>query len=319
MIGRIMQSGILNIDKPKGLTSHDVVDLIRRATRQRQVGHAGTLDPIATGVLPLCLGNATKLSEFLTAEEKEYRLVCRFGLETDTQDITGEVLKQVEGADPGLEQIEQALENFRGEIQQIPPMVSAKRHQGKRLYDLARQGIEVEREPIQVRIHEIEILGYNAPDLEIRVLCSKGTYVRTLCHDIGRMLGCGAVMAGLVRTKCGDMKVEESVDVACLKDPASVQQHLLSPDVVLVKFPAVVIQDMEIRSWMTGRSIRSGAILSATSEYPRDAMLRIKSRDGRLVGLGKSLFDSSQIARLGGDLEVLKPVRVFPQPFAAKP
>ena len=317
-IGKML-SGILNVDKPKGLTSHDVVDLVRKAARQRQVGHAGTLDPIATGVLPLCLGNATKLSEFLTAEEKEYRLVCRFGIETDTQDITGETTTTKSALDLTLGQIEDLLPRFRGEIQQIPPMVSAKRHQGKRLYDLARQGVEVERDPVDVTIFELEILGYTAPDLEIRVLCSKGTYVRTLCHDIGKELGYGAVMASLVRTRCGPLSVADSVDAALLKDPESVREHLLSPDTVLTKFPAVTIQDHEVKSWMTGRSIRSGAILSTSADYSRDTLLRIKSRDGRLVGLGRSLFDSAQVARLGGDLEVLKPVRVFPQPFASKP
>ncbi len=315
----MMLSGILNVDKPKGLTSHDVVDLVRKAARQRQVGHAGTLDPIATGVLPLCLGNATKLSEFLTAEEKEYRLVCRFGIETDTQDITGETIALKPVEDLSLAQIEAVLPRFRGEIQQIPPMVSAKRHQGKRLYDLARQGVEVEREPVNVTVLDLEVIGYSAPDLEIRVLCSKGTYVRTLCHDIGREVGCGGVMASLVRTRCGPLSAADSVDAALLRDPESIQQHLLSPDAVLTKFPAVTIQDNEVKSWMTGRSIRSGAILSTSADYDRDALLRIKSRDGRLVGLGKSMFDSAQVARLGGDLEVLKPVRVFPQPFASKP
>lgn len=314
-----MLSGILNVDKPKGLTSHDVVDLIRKASRQRQVGHAGTLDPIATGVLPLCLGNATKLSEFLTAEEKEYQLVCRFGLETDTQDITGETIVTKSADHLSLEQIQEILPRFQGEIQQVPPMVSAKRHQGKRLYDLARQGVEVEREPVQVKIFEMEVLGYNVPDLEIRVLCSKGTYVRTLCHDLGQAMGCGAVMASLVRTRCGPLSVTEAVDSALLKDPESVREHLISPDTVLTKFPAVTILDNEVKLWMTGRSIRSGAILSTSASYDRDALLRIKSRDGRLVGLGKSMFDSTQVARLGGDLEVLKPVRVFPQPFASKP
>jgi tRNA pseudouridine55 synthase len=312
-------SGILNVDKPKGLTSHDVVDLVRRAARQREVGHAGTLDPIATGVLPLCLGNATKLSEYLTAEEKEYRLDCRLGLTSSTQDITGEVLEAAPVPELKEDQIAVVLDQFRGEITQVPPMVSAKRHQGKRLYDLARQGVIVEREPIQVRIFELEFLSYIAPEISLRVLCSKGTYVRTLCHDIGQVLGCGGVMSRLVRSRCGALRVEDAVDVALLKDPESVTQYLMSPDNALIRMPAVVIQDLEVNQWMTGRSIRSGAILSATSEYPREALLRIKTRDGRLVGIGQSLFDSSQIARLGGDLEVLKPVRVFPKPFPAKP
>jgi tRNA pseudouridine55 synthase len=314
-----MLSGILNVDKPKGLTSHDVVDLVRKAARQRKVGHSGTLDPIATGVLPLCLGNATKLSEFLTAEEKEYDLVCRLGIETDTQDITGETLAEKPACAITLAQVEDILMAFRGRIQQTPPMVSAKRHQGKRLYDLARQGIEIDRDPIDVAIEELEVLGYDPPDLRLRVRCSKGTYVRTLCHDVGQQLGCGAAMAGLIRTRCGTLSIEGSVDVALLKDPDSVREYLLSPDEALVKFPAVTIRDSEVGSWMTGRAIRGGAILAASGEYGRDDLLRVKSRDGRLVGLAKSLFNSIQVGKLGGDLEVLKPVRVFQQPFAPKP
>ena len=310
-----MLTGVLNVDKPTGLTSHDVVDLVRRAARQRKVGHAGTLDPIATGVLPLCLGNATRLSEYLIAEEKEYRLVCRLGVETDTQDITGEIVQERDPQGIDLESVEETLQRFRGSIQQVPPMVSAKRHKGKRLYDLARQGIEVEREPIEVTIHELELLEYKNPDIALRVFCSKGTYIRTLCHDIGRELDCGAVMASLVRTRCGALKVEDSIDSAELKDPESVRKHLISADEALAKFPGITITDGEVSSWMTGRAIRGGSILSQTGEFEKDSVLRIKARDGRLIGLGKSLFNSGQLVRLGGDLEVLKPVRVFPKPF----
>jgi tRNA pseudouridine55 synthase len=310
-----MLSGILNVDKPKGLTSHDVVDLVRMAARQRKVGHSGTLDPIATGVLPMCLGNATKLSEFLIAEEKEYRMVCRLGIETDTQDITGETVSESPWQEISLDQIEDSLPLFRGNIQQIPPMVSAKRHQGKRLYDLARQGIEVAREPIDVVIEELELLRFEPPDIHIRVRCSKGTYVRTLCHDLGRRLGCGAAMAALVRTRCGSLLVEDSVDAAELKDPDSVRKHLISADDALLKYPAVTIRDVEVGLWMTGRSIRGGAILATTGDYEKDTVIRVKSRDGRLVGLAKAMFTSMQIGRLGGDLEVLRPVRVFQQPF----
>jgi len=311
-----MLSGILNVDKPKGLTSHDVVDLVRRAARQKKVGHAGTLDPIATGVLPLCLGNATKLSEYLTAEEKEYRLVCRLGIVTDTQDITGEVQEEHDASGVTQAHVEKVLEDFRGTIQQIPPMVSAKRHKGKRLYDLARQGIEVEREPVEVRVNELELLSFSNPDIQLRAVCSKGTYVRTLCHDIGRSLGCGGAMAELVRTRCGTLEVEDSIDPALLKDPDSVKGRLLSPDTALGKFPAITIDDREIRAWMTGRGVRGGSILSKSCDFEKDSVLRIKSRDGKLVGLGLSMFSSGQMGKLGGDLEVLKPVRVFPKPFA---
>lgn len=311
-----MLSGMLNVDKPKGLTSHDVVDLVRRASRLRKVGHAGTLDPIATGVLPICLGNATRLSEFLTSEEKEYEMVCRFGIETDTHDITGEVIAEKPTDGLTLEQIEEVLVKFRGDILQTPPMVSAKRHQGKRLYDLARQGIVVERDPVAIHIEALEVLGFESPDLRLRVHCSKGTYVRTLCQDIGADLGCGATMASLIRTRCGSLSVETAVDVAELKDPETVQKYLMSPEEALLRFPAIIVRDTEVNSWMTGRAIRSGAILSTSSDYDKEALLRIKARDGRLVGIARSLFTSHQVGRLGGDLEVLKPVKVFHQPFA---
>jgi len=312
-----MLTGILNVDKPKGLTSHDVVDLIRRAARQRKVGHTGTLDPIATGVLPLCLGNATKLSEFLTAEEKEYRLVCRLGIETDTQDITGEIQGERDTEGVTFERVEECLSRFRGAIQQVPPMVSAKRHKGKRLYDLARQGIQVERDAVEVVVRDLELLDYRNPELDLRVRCSKGTYIRTLCHDIGRDLGCGGVMAALVRTRCGALRVEDSVDTASLKNPETVRECLISPDVALAKFPEITISDREVSSWLTGRPIRGGNILSGSGDFERESVLRVKTRDGRLVGLGKSLFSSNQIERLGGDLEVLKPIRVFPEPFVS--
>lgn len=310
-----MLSGILNVDKPSGLTSHDVVDLVRRAGRIRKVGHAGTLDPMATGVLPLCLGAATKLSEFLTSEEKEYALVCTLGVVTDSQDVTGEILSEQSAEGIDLAAVNQVLERFRGPIEQIPPMLSAKRHEGKRLYDLARQGIEVEREPVQVEIFKLDLIRFENPEIELAVSCSKGTYMRTLCHDIGEALGCGGVLSKLVRTRCGSLKVEDSIDTALLKDPASIAERLVSPDLALEKYPAIVIQDSEIGAWMTGRAIRGGAILSRNKDFEKEALLRIKSRDGRLLGLAKSMFNSNQIDRLGGDLEVVRPVRVFPKPF----
>ncbi len=310
-----MLSGILNIDKPTGLTSHDVVDLIRRAARIRKVGHAGTLDPLATGVLPICLGNATKLSEFLMAEEKEYSLVCTLGIVTDSQDITGQILEENPTDSATLERVTEILEGFRGPIEQIPPMLSAKRHQGKRLYDLARQGIEVERDPVKVEVYRLDLVRFENPEIELAVSCSKGTYMRTLCHDIGTVLGCGGTLSKLIRTRCGALRVEDSVDTALLKDPDSIQAHLLSPDIALEKFAAVTIQDSEIGSWMTGRAIRGGAILSRSKDFEKESLLRIKARDGRFVGLAQSMFTSDQVDRLGGDLEVLKPVRVFPKPF----
>jgi tRNA pseudouridine55 synthase len=205
--------GILVVNKPRGITSHDVVNFIRRKFNIKRVGHAGTLDPMATGVLVMLLGKATKLSNTFTNQDKEYVAKVYFGKSTDTQDAYGKVIeeKAIDGLDP--EDIKKALDNFRGDIEQIPPMVSAIKHKGKKLYQLARSGKTVEREPRKIRISGIEILEFKFPELTFRVKCSKGTYVRTLCEDIGRFLGVPSHMSGLVRTKSGDFLLEDSKEM----------------------------------------------------------------------------------------------------------
>jgi len=202
--------GILVVNKPSGITSHDVVDFIRRKFNIKRVGHAGTLDPLATGVLVMLLGKATKLSNTFLNDDKEYIAKLYFGKSTDTQDSQGKVLevKFIEPID--IEDIKKALENFKGEIEQIPPMVSAIKYKGKKLYELARSGKTVVREPRKIKISEIEILDFKFPELTFKVKCSKGTYVRTLCEDIGRSLGVPSHMSGLVRSASGDFLLENS-------------------------------------------------------------------------------------------------------------
>lgn len=202
--------GILVINKPSGITSHDVVNFIRRKFNIKRVGHAGTLDPLATGVLVMLLGKATKLSNTFLNDDKEYIAKLYFGKSTDTQDSRGKVVeeKTIESLD--IEVIKKALENFKGEIEQIPPMVSAIKHKGKKLYELARFGKTVAREPRKIRISEIEILDFKFPEVIFKVKCSKGTYVRTLCEDIGRSLGVPSHMSGLVRSASGDFLLENS-------------------------------------------------------------------------------------------------------------
>ena len=197
-----MINGIINIYKVKGFTSHDVVAKLRGIMKQKKIGHTGTLDPDATGVLPVCLGNATKLCDMLTDKEKEYIAKVQLGVITDTQDMTGTVLDTKE-VTVSEEEVNAALASFVGLYEQVPPMYSALKVNGKKLYELAREGKEIERKARPVTIYEIEVLEMNLPTLSIRVKCSKGTYIRTLCHDLGEKLGCGAAMAALERTQSG--------------------------------------------------------------------------------------------------------------------
>jgi len=202
-------NGLLLVDKPCGITSFDVVRKVRRWCGLRQVGHCGTLDPSATGVLPVAIGSATRLVEYLMAGDKEYVAILRLGTVTDTQDGDGQILETRPWNNIDRSTLEAAVAGFVGPIQQIPPMHSALKRDGVPLYRLARQGIQVEREPREVRIDSIEMLDVAMPDVTLRITCGKGTYIRTLCHDLGQALGCGAHMAVLRRTRCGVFRVEQ--------------------------------------------------------------------------------------------------------------
>lgn len=209
-----MFNGLLNVYKEAGFTSNDVVAKLRGILRQKKIGHTGTLDPAAVGVLPVLLGSATRLSEYLTNHDKTYRAVVRLGVETDTEDMTGTILKKTDAsAMSGLteEAVKKAALSFQGGYDQIPPMYSAKQVNGKRLYDLAREGKVIERSPVHVEIPKISVEDVSFPHMTIRVECSKGTYIRTLCSDIGRKLGCGGAMESLVRLRVGDFHIEDSL------------------------------------------------------------------------------------------------------------
>ena len=212
-----MINGVINIYKIKGFTSHDVVAKLRGMLRQKKIGHTGTLDPDATGVLPVCLGSATKLCDMLTDKEKEYIAKVQLGVTTDTQDMTGTVLRE-STVEVTEEDVKNVLQSFIGAYDQIPPMYSALKVNGKKLYELAREGKEIERKARPVIIHYIEILDMQLPQLTIKVGCSKGTYIRTLCHDVGEKLGCGAAMAALERTKSGQFSLDRAITLAELEE-----------------------------------------------------------------------------------------------------
>jgi tRNA pseudouridine55 synthase len=209
--------GIFNIDKSPGMTSHDVVARVRRISGQRKTGHAGTLDPLATGVLPVVLGKATRLVEYLADADKAYRAAVTLGATSDTYDREGNITPTPDALMPSREQVEKALEGFRGEIEQLPPMHSAIKVGGKKLYELARAGIEVERQPRHVTIKKLELEAFNPPTLQIFVECSKGTYIRSLAHDLGTVLGTGAYLQDLTRTRHGPFSIEGAITLEGLQ------------------------------------------------------------------------------------------------------
>lgn len=235
-------TGILLIDKPSGWTSSDVVAKLRGVLRERRIGHSGTLDPMATGLLVVFVGRATRAVEFAESQEKRYRAGLRLGLETDTQDITGHPIGG-EKRDVSVEELENVLASFRGEIEQIPPMYSAIKVKGQKLYEIARRGGEVERQPRRITIHELALLGRDGEDFLLDVRCSKGTYVRTLCHDIGRALGCGGCMSSLRRTRAGAFRLEDAHtldDVQKAADAGQVESLLLPVDTLFDEEKATI-------------------------------------------------------------------------------
>lgn len=236
--------GILNIYKEKGFTSHDVVAVIRKTIGQKKVGHTGTLDPEAEGVLPICVGRATKLADYIMAEKKTYYAELTLGVTTTTQDHTGEILETREVLF-GKKEIEEAVLSFRGEYEQIPPMYSAIKVQGKKLYELARQGQEIERKARKIQIFDIQIAKWNPPNkIEITVVCSKGTYIRTLCADIGEKLGCGAHMSSLLRTATGFFYLENSIRLSELKqlvEKGNIEQVLIPMEEALKEYKKIVV------------------------------------------------------------------------------
>jgi tRNA pseudouridine55 synthase len=203
--------GILNINKPAGMTSHDVVIEVRKRFKMRKVGHTGTLDPDATGVLVVCLGKATKMVRFLLNDEKEYESVLILGISTHTQDSSGTIIKKVDNFSITEEEIKEVSKRFEGEQEQIPPMVSAVHHHGRRLYELARQGKVVERKPRKINIFSFKIIEIKIPEVRFNIVCSKGTYIRTICSDLGDALGCGAHQAKLVRIRAGQFHIKDSL------------------------------------------------------------------------------------------------------------
>ncbi|MGC8837126.1 MAG: tRNA pseudouridine(55) synthase TruB [Anaerolineae bacterium] len=276
-------SGFLNVHKPAGPTSHDVVDRIRRHTGVRRVGHGGTLDPFATGVLVVCLGKATRLAEFLIGSPKEYRAVVELGRSTDTYDRTGQVTAERDPSGVTREQVEAALARFRGRVLQTPPPFSALKKEGVPLYRLARAGRPVQPAPREVEIARVDLVAWDPPHLTLEVACSAGTYIRSLAHDLGQALGCGAHLVDLVRLRSGRFRLEEAVPLEAIlaAGPEEWQRWLLPLEVAVEHLPRVDLEAREVRRLSQGQPV---AVKGAFSAPPGD-LARGHGPEGRLVAL----------------------------------
>ena len=279
--------GILNIDKPAGKTSYGVVAMVKRLSGERRVGHAGTLDPAATGVLPVCLGQGTRIVEFLVATTKTYHAGIELGVSTDTYDASGQVTQRGDPSSIDLDKLQSAIVSFRGTIRQTPPMYSAIKHRGQPLYKLARAGISVERKSRAVKIHRLELIAWQPPLATIEIECSKGTYIRSLAHDLGQSLGCGAHLQSLVRTRCGIFDIKDAVSISRLEEAfrQGYWENFLYPiDVVLRDYDAIVVDDAAEAAMKNGNSITvadsSGANANTDKTY-----CRAYSQDGRFLGI----------------------------------
>jgi tRNA pseudouridine55 synthase len=292
--------GILNINKPSGITSYDVVACIKRLFHQKRVGHAGTLDPLASGVLPVCLGRATRVIEYISGAVKGYRAVLELGIETDTYDFDGKVLSRHEISGITREQVTLTLESFRGTIEQTPPMFSALKHQGQPLYKLAREGIEVERKSRTIQIFKLDLVNWQPPLATIDVECGKGTYIRSLAHDLGKKLGCGAALKELTRTRYGAFRVEDSVKLDALERACSdngISSFIMPIDTMLTEIPELRVSEEEGIDVINGRPI---AVNTSQMNAPR---CRAYSHGGAFLA----------ILKLSDDGKHWQPEKVFGQ------
>lgn len=272
--------GILLVDKPAGPTSHDIVARVRRLSGVRRVGHTGTLDPLATGLLAICVGRATRLAEYLSGQSKSYEASVRLGQETTTYDAEGEIVaeRQVSVSE---EELAAALDAFRGVITQLPPLYSAVKVDGKPLYRLAREGVEVERPARTVTIFELDLIGWLPPLLELRIVCSSGTYVRSLAHDLGRVLECGGHVQALRRTAVGSFEVEEAVSLETLSQE-DLQDHLLPAEAAVRHLPRLSLSVEDALDLYHGREIARQA------DQPEASLVCAYDSEGQFVGLVKS-------------------------------
>lgn len=279
-------SGVLVIDKPTGMTSHDVVNVVRRGTGIRRVGHTGTLDPRASGVLVILVGPAVRLSEYISASDKRYQAIIRMGTATDTYDAEGAFTRDEVPVDVTEEQFDAELKKFEGEIEQTPPAYSAVKVGGRKAYEMARKGEKVELEPRMIQVHHLEVLEWATPEVVVDVHCSSGTYIRSLANDLGEVLGCGAYLVGLRRTKNGRFSLRDSTPLRKLEESferGDWYKHLIPAAESLSDWPSIVLDADGVET------IRHGQRLKVEADHPEDEMVRGISEADELVALMKKV------------------------------
>lgn len=301
-----MYNGVINVYKEKGYTSHDVVAKMRGILKMKKIGHTGTLDPDAEGVLPVCLGKATKLVDFITDKDKTYKAVLKLGVTTDTQDLTGKVGRTAE-VTVSNQEIEAVIKSFIGQYEQLPPMFSAIKVNGKKLYELARQGKEIERKSRTVTIYDIRILQFNDEEHEVTVTvdCKKGTYIRTLLHDIGETLGCGGAMKSLIRTAVGGFYLEEALKLSRIEELLQndqIEDYIIPVDTMLSSYPKLIVKKEYHKLIYNGNSFRREHLADALTESTSlSDQYRVYDSDDTFIG----------IYRYASEEECFLPVKMF--------
>lgn len=285
-------NGVINIKKEQGYTSHDVVAIVRNSLKKFgkiKVGHTGTLDPNATGVLPICLGKATKLVDYIMDTQKTYVAEIIFGISTNTQDTTGEILKK-SSISPTKKDFELVLKNFEGEISQIPPMFSALKFEGKKLYELARNGQEIERKPRKIFVSKINVIDFSNDKAVIEIVCSKGTYVRTICNDIGEMLGCFGAMGNLCRTKTGNFEIENSITLEQFKknvEEDKINDIIISMGKLLTNFETLKVSNQALNYLINGNKISKNFLLNKKVDFSQNKLYNLIDENDKIYGLYK--------------------------------
>jgi len=278
--------GVISINKPSGITSHDVVAIARRLLREKRIGHTGTLDPLATGVLVLCIGKATRIAQYIQEGDKEYHAIMRLGITTDTLDAKGVVQERKEYSPPPREEIIKVIQGFIGTITQTPPAYSAVKIDGIPSYKRARKGISSPNKPRMIKIHSIELTSYDNPYVHLSIRCSKGTYIRSLCSDIGAHLGMGAHLTGLERTRSGSFRIEDALTLDTfqnLAEAGKAESVLLSIDQALFEIPAVTVEAPDVERVMHGNSIS----YSSEKHIDDDVLLRLHDTSGKFMALAR--------------------------------
>lgn len=298
-----MVDGIINIYKEKGYTSFDIVAILRKKLKIKKIGHTGTLDPQAEGVLPVCIGKATKAVDYLVNKQKTYKAAMKLGIKTDTQDHTGNII-EVSEAKHTNDEILKVINSFIGAYNQIPPMFSALKVNGKRLYELAREGKTIERKPRNIMIYDIKDIKIEDDIVFLRVICSKGTYIRTLCHDIGEKLGCGAHMISLIREKTGNFDIQNSLKIdeidKLIKDDR-IKEKIIHVEQVFIEFPKVYVKSAFNKPLYNGNKLEEDFLIDTNLEL--NLKYRVYDENNSFIGL--------YICNISNEIKFLKPVTLF--------